>query len=382
MSAAQIEIQLIAALTAAACAIPGTFLVLRRMALISDAISHSVVLGIALGFLLVQSLNSPLLILGAALVGLLTALLVELLYRTGLVRQDAAIGLVFTVLFSVGVILISLYARGVHLDVHAVLLGELAFAPLNRLVVAGREIGPEALYVSATLLAINTVFAALLYKEQRLAAFDPVLATLLGFSPAVIHYGLMGVTALTAVGAFEVVGAVLAVALFIVPAATAYLLADDLAEMLLLSVALGVAAALGGYWLASFLDTSIAGSMATVAGLLFALAWLLAPEQGLLTQRKRRNRQRLALAQRALLVHLLQQEGRTREEAFPEAHLWRELGWDRTFALRILALAEREQLVDRWQGGLRLTDQGRILAREALHGGEEPPRFPKAGGVP
>ena len=121
MSGFQIEIQLIAILTAVACALPGVFLVLRRMAMMSDAISHTVLLGIVLGFFLVGDLASPLLIFGAALMGVVTVSLVALLERTRLVKEDAAIGLVFPALFSIAVILISRYAGNVHLDVDAVL---------------------------------------------------------------------------------------------------------------------------------------------------------------------------------------------------------------------------------------------------------------------
>ena len=137
MTSAQLEIQLIAALVAVACAIPGTFLVLRKMAMISDAISHAILPGIVLGFFITQDLNSPLLILLAAVTGVITVMLVEFIQKTGLVKEDTAIGLVFPALFSIGVILIAKNANDVHLDIDAVLLGELAFAPFDRLSVGG-----------------------------------------------------------------------------------------------------------------------------------------------------------------------------------------------------------------------------------------------------
>ncbi len=155
MTSGQVEIQLIAVVVAVACALPGTFLVLRRLALVSDAISHSILLGIVLGFLITESVTSPLLLVGAALVGLATVVLVQLLERTGLVREDAAIGLVFPALFSIGVILIARYADGVHLDVDAVLLGELAFAPFDRLELLGWDWGPVALVVMGTILVLE-----------------------------------------------------------------------------------------------------------------------------------------------------------------------------------------------------------------------------------
>src|SRR5690554_5755964 len=176
MSLPQIEIQLIAAVVAVACALPGVFLVLRRMALMSDAISHAILPGIVLAFFVTQDLTSPLLVVAAALTGVIMVGLVELLNRTRLVREDAAIGLVFPALFSVGVILISRFADNVHLDTDAVLLGELAFAPFNRLVVLGYDLGPQALFVMSGILLLNLLFIVLFYKELKLVAFDAGLA--------------------------------------------------------------------------------------------------------------------------------------------------------------------------------------------------------------
>ena len=120
MSLEGLQIQLIAAVVAVACALPGVFLVLRRMAMMSDAISHSILLGIVLAFFITENLSSPLLIVAAAATGVLTVSLVELLNRTRLVHEDAAIGITFPALFSIGVILIARYADDVHLDTDAV----------------------------------------------------------------------------------------------------------------------------------------------------------------------------------------------------------------------------------------------------------------------
>ena len=155
MSAPQIEIQLIAAVVAVACALPGVFLILRRMALMSDAISHAILLGIVLAFFVTRDISSPFLVIAATITGVVTVSLVELLHRTRLVKEDAAIGLVFPALFSIGVILIARFAGNVHLDVDAVLLGELAFAPFNRFVVLGYDLGPRALYMMGGILILN-----------------------------------------------------------------------------------------------------------------------------------------------------------------------------------------------------------------------------------
>lgn len=364
----ELEIQLIAAVVAAACALPGVFLVLRRMALMSDAISHAILLGIVLGFFAVGDLASPVLIAAAAATGVLTVSLVELLHRTRLVREDAAIGLVFPALFSVGVILISRYAGNVHLDVDAVLLGELVFAPFRRLEVGGVDLGPKALHVMLVILAINAAFIALFYKELKLTTFDAALAAALGFSPGVIHYLFMTLVSITAVGAFDAVGSVLVVALMIAPPATAYLLTDRLSVMIGLSVGIGVLSALAGYWLSFALDVSIAGSMATMTGVVFTLAFLLAPERGVVAMARRHERQRWEFAQHMLAIHLLNHEGSS--EAAEEsrvAHLHEHLRWEPGFARGVVERATRGGLVYRpTPDSLRLTSRGRLLAREAM----------------
>lgn len=368
MNFAPLEIQLIASVVAAACALPGVFLVLRRMAMLADAISHTVLLGIVLVFFLTRDINSPLLMLGAAATGVLTVSLVELLGRTRLVKEDAAIGLIFPALFSVAIILISRFAGDVHLDTDAVLLGELAFAPFDRLEMAGLDLGPQALWIMLGVLALNLAFIALFYKELKLATFDPSLAAALGFAPALIHYGLMTVVSITAVGAFDAVGSVLVVALMIGPAAAAYLLTDRLGHMLVYSAVLGIGSALAGYWLARWLDASIAGSMATMVGATFVVVWLLAPERGLAAQARRRAQQRLAFAQTMLAIHLSNHEGRpevSQENRMDELHL--HLQWSPNFTTRVLRQAEQGGLVVRSGELLELTPAGREAARAAMH---------------
>ena len=328
MTSAQIDVLLVAVVVAAACAIPGTFLVLRRMAMLSDAISHTVLLGIVLAFFVVADLNSPILIVGAALVGLLTVVLVEAVSRTGLVREDTAIGLVFPALFSIAVILISSLAGNVHLDSDAVLLGEIAFAPFNRFAPFGVDLGPIALWIMGVILLINLAGTVLFFKELKLATFDPALAAALGFSPALIHYGLMASVSVTAVGAFDAVGSILVVALMIGPPAAAYLLTDRLPYMLGLSVLLGAVSAIGGYWLARLLDANIAGSMATVVGLVFTLVLLLAPQRGLLATARRHRRQRWTFACQMLLIHLATHEGTPAEADESRLdHMQRHMRW-------------------------------------------------------
>lgn len=367
MTAHMVDILLIGVVVALACSLSGVFLVLRRMAMMSDAISHAILLGIVLAFFVTEDLASPFLILAAALTGLLTVSLVELLKRTGLVAEDAAIGLVFPVLFSIGVLLISRYAGNVHLDTDAVLLGELALAPFNRLVVMGADLGPKALYVMSGILLLNLLFLIVFYKELKLATFDPGLAAAFGFLPGVIHYAWMALVSLTAVGAFDAVGSILVVALMIAPPATGYLLSNRLSHMIVWSAAAAAASAVTGYGVAHALDVSIAGSMATLSGVLFGLAFVLAPGRGLVAQARRRVRQRWDFAQSMLTIHLFTHEG------LPEAavecrveHLEESLRWDAAFSERVIRLAARSGLLRRRDGTLHLTEEGREVARREI----------------
>ncbi|MEM7031568.1 MAG: metal ABC transporter permease [Chloroflexota bacterium] len=367
MTIAQIEIQLIAAVVAAACALPGVFLILRRSAMMSDAISHTVLLGIVLAFFVVGELGHPLLIIGATLVGVLTVSLTELLNKTKLVQNDAAIGLVFPALFSLAVILISVYARNVHLDQHTVFQGDLVFAPFDRTIIFGRDIGPRTLIVMSIILLINLFFIGLFYKELKLATFDAGLAAVLGFSPTLIHYGLMTLVSVTAVGAFDAVGSILVIALMVVPPVTAYLLTDRLPVMLALSVFFGVAGAISGYWLARSLDTNIAAAMVTTTGILFGLAFMFSPQRGLIAIAQRRIQQKWDFSQTMLAIHLLNHEGSPEaEDECRVDHLWEHLRWKPTFAEDVIRYAERKGVIWRKRGILYLTDEGRTLAQQAL----------------
>ena len=350
----QLDVQLVAVVVAVACALPGTFLVLRRMAMMSDAISHAILPGIVVGFFLTESLASPLLLLAAAGTGVLTVALVEAIERTRLVREDAAMGLVFPALFSIGVLLIAQYAQDVHLDTDAVLLGELAFVPFDRFTWGGTDLGPRALWLMGGILGLNLLFLVAFYKELKLATFDPALAAALGFAPGALHYVLMSLVSVTAVGAFDAVGSILVVALMAGPPVTAYLLTDRLAVMIGGSALIGVGNALLGYYVAAGLDASIAGSMATVTGLVFGLAVLFAPERGLVAAWLRHRRQTDRFAVR-MLAQALDDAGAATLDTLPE-RLHRRFGWDRERAAAVIEQAVSSGVATRRNGALVLVD--------------------------
>ncbi|APX98846.1 metal ABC transporter permease [Lacinutrix venerupis] len=363
MNSAQIEIQLIASLVAIACAIPGTFLVLRKMAMISDAISHSILPGIVIGFFITHNLNSPLLILFAAFTGIITVVLVEYIQKTGLVKEDTAIGLVFPALFSIGVILIAKNANDVHLDVDAVLLGELAFAPFDRLLISGVDVGPKALWIIGVILLITVILLIAFFKELKVSTFDAGLAASLGFSPAIIHYGLMSVASVTTVGAFDAVGAILVVALMIAPAATAYLLTTDLKKMLALAIGFGVLSAISGYWFAHWLDASIAGSITTMLGLLFLIVYLFAPSKGIIAVMYREKQQRTEVSLLTFLLHL---KNHNELEERHVNHLREHINWQKVRAKTVLELATKNNMISVENNIVSLTEKGDKFTSKAI----------------
>lgn len=251
------------------CSLVGTFLVLRKMSMIADAISHTVLFGIVMAFIVTQSLDGVWMLIGAAIAGVSTAFFVQLLQNFG-IQEDAAIGVTFTTLFAGGVLLITLFAGNVHLDVEHILMGEIAFVPWNQLTILGITM-PKAVWMLSLALLLNILFLTLFYKEMKLSTFDHVYAISIGIQAVLLHYAFMMIVSLTTVAAFDSVGAILVVAMLIGPSATAYLISKSIKQMLFLSMLYGASAAIIGYYIAKILNTSISGMMATIIGVLFAL---------------------------------------------------------------------------------------------------------------
>ncbi len=308
------------ALIGAACALPGCFLLLRRMSLMGDAISHAVLPGLAVAFLVSGQRDSLTMFVGAAIVGVLTAFFTQWLHSRGGVEQSAAMGVVFTVLFALGLILIRQAADHVDLDPGCVLYGSIEYVPLDTIPLLGGEV-PRATLRIGVMLLLNALFVLLFFKELRITAFDPALAATLGYSPRLMHYLTMTIVSLTTVAAFESVGSILVIAMLIVPAAAAHLLTDRLAPLLLCSVLVAGIAAFVGHGLALALpawvgfgpiSVSSAGMMSVTLGGLFGAAWLLAPRHGLLA----RSAAHLRLRWQILREDLLGELYRRHEPAF------------------------------------------------------------------
>lgn len=279
---------LTAILVSSACALLGTFLVLRKMAMVGDAISHAVLPGIAIAFL-ISGRESLWILAGATAFGLIAVFLIQMLQGGGL-SSDASIGIVFTALFAAGVILISLNAQNIDLDLDHVLFGEIAYVQWDQLALGGVDVGPRAVWMLGITLFVIMVLLTLFYKQFKICSFDPALAAASGIPVALFHYLLMGMVSMTSVASFDSVGAILVVGMLIVPAATAYLLTDRLGIMLTYSVLIGAASSVAGYYMAFLLDASIAGCMVASAGGLFVLAFLFSPLHGVLVRRFLRGR--------------------------------------------------------------------------------------------
>lgn len=457
---------LIGAMVAVSGALLGTFLLLRHMALTSDAISHTVLLGIVVAFIVMvygldqeADISSPWLIVGAALSGVLTVYLTELIFRSGLVKEDAALGLAFPLLFAIAIILISRYADDIHLDEDTVMVGEIGvawananehcFANCEEVVITpdhpkaetGRQcinckpsgpysprdpeaifkeicsncgtypasiaytrgyidtapqivLWPRAITTMGVITLVNALFVLLLYKELKLATFDAGLAAALGFRPGLLHYALMALVSVTAVGAFDAVGAVLVVAFFIVPAATAYLLTDRLWRMLVLSSFIGALAAYTGYDLARgdflgiynldkllvFLDkhvldlggnttwnVHIASAMVMMTGFFFLLAWVVSPRYGLVSNTIRRMVQRRRFREQLLLMHIHNHENTenaNRELALDTLHM--HLNWSENHLKRMVARLRSRNLVRVQNNLVIMTDRGERLLQKIM----------------
>ena len=297
--------------TAVACAVLSPFLVLRKLSMVSDAISHSVLLGIVIAFLIVKDVGSPFLIVGAAIFGVITVFAVEFLSGTGLVKNDDAVGIVFPMFFALAVVLITKFARNVHLDTDVVLMGEVIIAPLNRIKFMGIDLS-KAFVQMGILLVINLLFVIIFFKELKVTTFDRGFAKLAGFSSAALFYVLMTLSSLTAVTAFDAVGAILVVSFLITPGAAAYLVSKDLRVMIAISVGYAVINSSIGYVLSLLMNVSMSGMTAAAAGVTFLLTFLFNRE-GLITAIFIRLKRKSELKPELFLTHIGNHSGKREE---------------------------------------------------------------------
>ena len=349
----------IAAAASLSCALLGCYLLLRRMSLLGDALSHAVLPGVVIGFWISGSTSSGWIFVAAVAVGLLTTLLIQLLHGFGQVAEDASLGVVFTSLFALGVVMLVKVGPRVDLDVDCVLYGLIESVSLDTRPVLGYNV-PRALVSVTGVLIATVLFIRLFWKELKLVSFDPRLATSMGYQAALVHYLLMGMVALAVVAGFYSVGSVLVIAMLIVPAATGHLLSDRLVGMMAWAAVVALSSSALGYWGDLRFDTGMAPMMAVVAGAELSLALALAPRHGLGS----RAFHRLALALRIVSEDVIAMLYRTAEadaRAAEDGVSWRRClaagggGWLARLAVPLLW----------WRGELRWTPERRVLLTAA-----------------
>lgn len=252
------------------CALLGCYLILRKMVMIGDAISHAVLPGIVIAYLLTGTFDSFVMLIGASLTGLATTALIEFFHTKGQLQKDASIGVTFTWLFAFGIILITSYTSGVDIDQDCVLYGDLVNIPFSLWITeSGTVMGPKAIWFLGFITLFVIGYICLFNKELTIITFDPGYAAITGISIALWHYTLMGAVSVVTVASFQAVGAILVLAFLVVPPATAYLLTNSLSTMLWLSILFSVISVVGGFFIALWLDVTTSGSMAAFSGLIF-----------------------------------------------------------------------------------------------------------------
>lgn len=350
------------------CALLGCYLVLRRMSMLGDAISHAILPGLVLAFFLTGSISIVPMFVGALVFGILTAFLTQTLQTYGNVAEDAGMGVVFTSLFALGVVLIAGVGR-MHLDKDCVFEGKIDLVAIDTVQFWGMRV-PLALGSLLPALVITIAFVLLFWKELKISSFDPMLATSMGINATLMHYLLMGMVAGTTVAAFEAVGSILVVAMLIVPGATAHLLTDRLGWMMVWSALLGVAAAVAGYLGAAYWNTSVAGMMAVAVGGQFFVVVLVAPRHGLLAKLGGNLRLSLRIVAEDIIAELYRLEEKQPDASSPQRATWAECRQfaDDSYLTRPAAflLRLRGQLHFVAGGMVELTDAGRRLGNSLV----------------
>lgn len=358
-------------LCAVAASLVGNFLVLRRASMLGDAISHAVLPGLAVAFLITGSRQNLPMFLGAVAVGVFTAVMTQWIRDLGRVDEGASMGVVFTTLFALGLILIVRAADYVDLDPDCVLYGAIELTPIDTVGIGDWEV-PRVVIMLGIVTLLNLLFLIAFFKELRLTSFDPEMAESLGFGTRRVHYALMTMVAITAVASFESVGNILVVAMLVVPPATARLLTDRLVTMVVLSTVIAAASAVFGHlgaitvprWF-GYAGTTTAGMMAAATGVGFAAALLLSPRQGLVFELLRRRRNANEILRDDLLAFLFRREEQG-ADSVPLLAIRRSLNAGKSRVRRLLWSRQVSGHIRKVGTGYRLTERGRRLAAEVI----------------
>lgn len=272
-----IFIILTAVLVAINCALLGSFLLLRKMAMLGDAVSHAVLPGIVIAYFFAGDKSSVFILVGATVAGLAATFLIDFFSRRIRIQNDAAIGITYTLLFAIGMILIAVLMQGnADIDQECVLYGDIALINFDKILIDDNlYIGPRAMYVELVASVIVVCSLAIGFKGFRLISFNEDFAKSVGIKTSRWHYFLMALVTLTTVVSFEVVGAILVVGFLVIPPATAFLITRKLVPMLIISCLTGIASVISGYFFALWLDVGITGMMVVMAGVVFGFCFII-----------------------------------------------------------------------------------------------------------
>ncbi len=353
---------IIAVVTSLVCALCGTLLLVNRQSMVSEGLSHAVLPGLVIAFIVFRDYQSPWLILSAAASGMVMVWVTQWLKRTGLVDPDAGLGLVFAAMFSIGILIVKRGLGNVHFHADCIIDGNLALAPIETLQIAGVELGPRAWIVMLAMLAVVAGFIALCFKELKLTLFDPSLAARFGMKPALLQFLSLSVISLTTVAAFKLAGSILIVALMIAPPAAAYLLTNKLHRLLLVSCVVATVSAICGCLLATrLLETEPTGPIAACAGIVFLIVLAFAPKRGLIAGLLEHRRQ-TAATKAVLVLDLI--DGH--DSPTSEARLAEIVSWTEPELARVLTQLRHDELIAASGAGYELTARGRARLNAKL----------------
>lgn len=323
-----IEVLFVLIATSLACSILGPFIVLRNLSMMADALSHSVLLGIVLAFILVGDLNSIFLSLNAAVFGVITVYFVELLSKKRLVKHEDALGIVFPMFFSLAVVIITKMFRNAHLDVDIVLMGNPLFAPFIRVFNL-----PKSLVLMSVVFFINLIFVILFFKELKISTFDKEFAMLNKIKINRIYYLLMTLTSITCVSAFDSVGAILVISLFVCPSVVAYLFSKSLKQMIVLSLIFGIMNCVIGYYIGISLNVSITG-VCSFTGMLMCVIAVFINRNGIIYKVLKNIKNRNKIMHDLILIHIFKHNKNFNELGYNSIH--EHLNWKKELSDKFL----------------------------------------------
>jgi manganese/zinc/iron transport system permease protein len=257
----------------------GSFLVMRKMVMIGDAISHAVLPGIFFAYIISGSTSSLPILVGAASSGILATIIIEWFTQKARLQSDASIGVSYTLLFAIGIILISKFGANADIDQQCVLYGELEYVSLWLEPIIGDFHLPRQTIILGVVCIIIVLAVTWGYKGLFITTFDPNFSISTGIAVGFWHYFLMSGVSLTTVVSFESVGAILVIAFLSGPPAIAYLLTGNFKKMLVLACVFGILCSIVGYYVAKLLDVSVAGAISAVIGAIFTIVFVITSSQ-------------------------------------------------------------------------------------------------------